>query len=266
MVFDTRHETMKRRSFIDQMGREIRIGFPPTRIISLVPSQTEFLADIGLKNEVVGITKFCIHPEEWYKQKPKIGGTKRFSFDAISVLNPDLIIGNKEENYQEGIQQLEGSYPVWMSDINTLEEALLMMRAIGEITDRLSEASAVINRIEQNFLRLAKPTSYKVLYLIWRSPWMTAGTGTFINDMLERNGFSNAVKEPRYPEVTADEMRELNPDLIFLSSEPFPFSEKHAEELKAQVPDSRIILVDGEMFSWYGSRLTKAVEYFNSIF
>lgn len=256
---------MKIRSFIDQMGREVGIGFPPTRIISLVPSQTEFLADLELGDEVVGITKFCIHPEQWYKEKPKIGGTKKFSFDVIDALNPDLIIGNKEENYQEGIEILADSYPVWMSDINSLTDAIAMMRAIGEITDRLAAASAVVDRIEQYFGNLSNLVPQRVLYLIWRDPWMVAGPGTFINDMLERNGFSNVVKKHRYPEITPDEIRELNPDVIFLSSEPFPFSQKHAEELKALIPDSHIMLVDGEMFSWYGSRLTQACDYFTDL-
>ena len=256
---------MRLRSFADQMSRVVSIPFPPQRIISLVPSQTEFLASLDLDVEVVGITKFCVHPEHWDDHKPKVGGTKRLDFDAIRSLNPDLVIGNKEENYQLGIQQIAEKYPVWMSDINSLEEALEMMIGLGEITDRLTTALAITERIRQRFLDLNNNVSLKVIYLIWRAPWMAAGADTFINDMLTRCGFQNAVKTTRYPELSPGEIRALNPDVIFLSSEPFPFSEKHAQELKNEVPESKIVLVDGEMFSWYGSRLLLAVDYFATL-
>lgn len=253
------------RIFKDQMGREVMLSFPPRRIISLVPSQTEFLATIGLEKEVAGITRFCIHPERWHTDKPKVGGTKRFSFESIKALNPDLVIGNKEENYREGIEELAQLYPVWMSDINSLDDALSMMSSLGEITDRLPQAMTIVDRITKDFQNLQARSSLTVLYLIWRNPWMAAGTGTFINDMLARNGFSNAVKSPRYPELSLEGICETNPDIVFLSSEPFPFKEKHAGELKKVVPTARIMLVDGEMFSWYGSRLLHACAYFANL-
>ena len=247
------------------MGREVQVTFPPQRIISLVPSQTEYLSSLALETETVGITKFCIHPERWFKHKTKVGGTKHFNFDIIKTLKPDLIIGNKEENYQEGIVELEASYPVWMSDINSLADALRMMRDVGAITDRLPAALTITDRINQAFQELNNPVSVRVLYLIWRNPWMAAGKDTFIDDMLKRCGFSNAIAQPRYPELSPEAIRELNPDLVFLSSEPFPFSEKHVEELNTLLPDSRIALVDGEMFSWYGSRLLLAPDYFTNL-
>lgn len=256
---------METRSFVDQMGRVVGIPFPPQRIISLVPSQTEFLASLELDLEVVGITRFCVHPDHWHKHKPRIGGTKRFDFDAIRSLDPDLVIGNKEENYQVGIQQLEAKYPVWMSDINSLDDALQMMLHLGEITDRVNAAVALTERIRQRFMDLNSVGSLKVIYLIWRDPWMAAGRDTFINDMLTRCGFRNAVREPRYPVLSTAQIVDLNPDAIFLSSEPFPFSEKHADEIKALLPESKIVLVDGEMFSWYGSRLLNAPEYFTTL-
>ena len=118
-------------TFIDHLGKQISISFPPKRIISLVPSQTELLADLGLEDRIVGITKFCIHPEPWQKTKTIVGGTKKFRFDVIDSLKPDLIIGNKEENYQGGIEQLKSQYPVWMSDIVTLKDAFAMIREIN---------------------------------------------------------------------------------------------------------------------------------------
>lgn len=253
------------KAFTDQMGREVMVPFPPRRIISLVPSQSEFLADLGLDDRVAGITKFCIHPESWFKDKPKVGGTKHFNFDAIEALKPDLIIGNKEENYLEGIRQLESRYPVWMSDVNTFDDALQMMVQIGQLTDRLQEAVSITDRIRDSLTGGSESCSLRVLYMIWRNPWMVAGTQTFINDMLTRCGLSNVVTIPRYPEISFEEIRKLQPDVIFLSTEPFPFSEKHVDELSVILPDARVELVDGEMFSWYGSRLVYAGTYFTSL-
>src|SRR5688572_6031501 len=252
------------RTFKDQMGNDVDVAFPPTRIISLVPSQTELLADLSLSSEVVGITRFCVHPPAWAGTKPHIGGTKNFQFDLIDQLNPDLIIGNKEENYSEGIQNLQKKYPVWMSDIRTLQDALEMIRAVGRLTDREKRATAIAATIHDTFLTMEKFSGASVLYLIWRKPWMVAGTDTFINGMLHAVGLENVVKTSRYPQLEANEIRGLNPEYIFLSSEPYPFREKHIEELRALCPEAKVLLVDGEIFSWYGTRLLKAPAYFRN--
>jgi len=254
------------KKIIDQMGECVTFSFPPKRIISLVPSQTELLYDLSLHTEVVGITKFCIHPQLWHSSKTLIGGTKNFNFKVIDDLQPDLIIGNKEENYKEGIDILKRKYPVWMSDIVTLNDALTMIRSIGDITNCTTQADVIIDQIKTSFsgLQVTKPA--KVIYLIWKKPWMAAGNETFINALLEKIGFSNALKEQtRYPTLLEEEIKLLKPDYIFLSSEPYPFKEKHIEELKSISPSSQVIPVDGEMFSWYGSRLIKAPNYFNEL-
>src|ERR1700741_3198050 len=111
-----------RMHFIDQTGRKISIPQIPQRIISLVPSQTELLFDLGLDKEVVGITKFCVHPPEWFQTKTRVGGTKQLKIDLIKQLQPDLIIANKEENVKEQIEELEKHFPVWISDVNNLED------------------------------------------------------------------------------------------------------------------------------------------------
>jgi ABC-type Fe3+-hydroxamate transport system substrate-binding protein len=252
-------------TFSDQMGQQVTISCPVKRIVSLVPSQTELLADLDLHDEVVGITKFCVHPEGWRKTKAVVGGTKNFSIEAIDALKPDLIIGNKEENEKERIEILQGKYPVWMSDITTLEDSLTMIRSLGEITSKISQAESVIQSIRESFSRLKKVTPASVLYLIWRDPWMAAGTGTFIHMMMGEIGLRNVLEIPRYPQLTRSQVSELRPDYIFLSSEPYPFSQKHIDEVRAMAPASKIMLVDGEMFSWYGSRLIKAPTYFNSL-
>ncbi|MCS7019209.1 MAG: helical backbone metal receptor [Bernardetiaceae bacterium] len=252
--------------FIDQMGRSVAVSTPPHRIISLVPSQTELLFDLGLQARIVGITKFCIHPPEALKRKTIVGGTKHFRMELIHRLQPDLIIGNKEENDKGSIEELSKHYPVWMSDIATLEDALNMIEAIGKLTQTEEIATAIARKISIAFADLAKPPyRQRVLYLIWRKPWMAAGKQTFIDDMLQRGGWENAITAPRYPVLTDWELHNLTPDWVFLSSEPFPFQEKHLTELRAILPHAKMLLVDGEMFSWYGSRLQYSAAYLKKL-
>jgi ABC-type Fe3+-hydroxamate transport system substrate-binding protein len=256
-----------RKSFTDQMGRELTINFPPKRIISVVPSQTELLFDLGLDREIIGLTKFCIHPIEKFAERTKVGGTKKLNIDLIRDLKPDLIIGNKEENTQSDIEELAEYFPVWMSDIFTLDDAMKTNAEIGALVDREPEAGYLNHLISAGFndlktLALQHHVDKKVAYFIWRKPYMAAGKNTFIDDILLINGMTNVMKSERYPIVTLEELKTTNCKLILLSSEPYPFVEKHIEEIQAVIPDAKIMLVDGEMFSWYGSRLVKAVQYF----
>ena len=253
-------------SFFDQLGNEVSYQYPPKRIISLVPSQTELLADLGLEHQVVGITKFCVHPSQWRRTKTIVGGTKDFQFDIIDALKPDLIIGNKEENYINGIARLKQRYPVWLSDIVTLHDAYSMITSLGAITDTVTQANLIAYDIEERMRTVEKKSAQSVLYLIWRKPWMAAGSGTFIDSILNLLNLRNAMANiPRYPELSTEQIALLKPDLIFLSSEPYPFREKHIDELGQMNESTKVILVDGEMFSWYGSRLLKAAEYFNHL-
>jgi ABC-type Fe3+-hydroxamate transport system substrate-binding protein len=257
---------MTARSVCDQLGSTIILLSPAKRIISLVPSQTELLYDLGLDAEVVGVTKFCVHPNHWLRSKQVIGGTKKFRFDVIDALSPDLIIGNKEENYQEGIECLQKKYPVWMSDIVSLQHAFDMIGFVGELTGTEGKATKIIENIQQAFASIKIKSERRVLYLIWREPWMAAGDHTFIGTMLNEMGLVNSLKDrSRYPELSGEDIISLDPQVVFLSSEPYPFKEKHCAELQAILPTAKIILVDGEMFSWYGSRLIHAPAYFNSL-
>lgn len=253
--------------FIDQTGRNVSIPVIPQRIISLVPSQTELLFDLGLRNEVTGITKFCIHPAEWFQNKKRVGGTKQLKMDLIHELQPDLIIANKEENVKEQIEELEKHYPVWISDVNNLEDAYQMIEQIGIITGKQNQAIEMNSEIQKNFAQLeTRNPKLETCYLIWLDPYMTVGGDTFIHSMLEKAGFTNIfANKKRYPEVTVSELQTINCELLFLSSEPFPFQQKHIEELQTQLPNTKIVLVDGEMFSWYGSRLQKAPAYFKNL-
>lgn len=256
-------------TFTDMMGQSFELTIPPKRIVSLVPSQTELLFDLGLGEQVVGITKYCIHPKKEVRRKVKVGGTKDFSLEKIAKLQPDLVIGNKEENEEEGISKLiYAGIPVWMSDIYTLKDALKMIEEIGNITDTTSKAKELVVKIQEGFTAIEpqnKVTLKKALYLIWREPWMAAGPETFIHEMLPYAGFQNAVEAPRYPILSEEMLRALEVDKVLLSSEPYPFKEKHIKELQAIFPHATIRLVDGEMFSWYGSRLQLVCDYFKKM-
>lgn len=237
------------------MGREVRLDYPPRRVISLVPSLTEYLIDLGVN--VVGRTKFCVHPADKVRGIPVIGGTKNFRFEAIHKLQPDLIIGNQEENYQEGIGELSKMHPVWMTRIITIPEMLGSMLSLGELVERPKEARSWILRVEQRLSAMENTRSGRVLYLIWKDPWMAAGRETFIHSMLMHLGHENAVSTPRYPELMGAEIKQLDPEVVMLSSEPFPFREKHLNEVSEILPGSHVELVDGEGYSWYGSRIAK---------
>lgn len=248
----------------DQLHRTIVLPEAPQRIVSLVPSQTELLYTLGLEQEVVGITKFCVHPNSWFRSKTRIGGTKNVRIDAIKALSPDLIIANKEENTAEDVKALMETYPVWVSDIHTLEDACGMITGIGAITRKAAAAAQLAADIRQRFAALPPlPAPVPTAYFIWRDPWMAAGNDTFIHHMLQRCGLQNIFSHiPRYPAIAADQLAASGCRLVLLSSEPYPFKEKHIAEIQSILPEARVLLVDGEMFSWYGSRLLEAPAYF----
>lgn len=255
----------------DQIGREVNFPETPRRIISLVPSQTELLYDLGLEDRVIGITKFCVHPDTWFKTKKRVGGTKTVNIEVVHQLHPDFIIANKEENVKEQIEELAKHYPVWVSDVNNLTEACYMIRQIGEITETQTLSEKIAADIRNAFAKLKKDREGFIkikdkpatAYLIWRKPYMTAGRDTFINAMMEAAGLDNVFKDKnRYPETSIEELKNKNIQLLLLSSEPYPFKKKHIDELQKELPETKIILADGEMFSWYGSRLLQAPGYF----
>lgn len=258
-------------TFTDQIGNRVTLKDTPNRIVSLVPSQTEFLCDLGLEEKIVGITRFCTHPQEKTKAIEKIGGTKQFDIEKIMSLRPDLIIGNKEENYESGITELKKHFSVWMSDIYTLEDNYAMMRSIAKIMDRKSVGEAIIAEIQESLFqyqtqKLNSRKKHKAAYFIWRKPYMVAANNTFIHHMLEEFGVENVFQNfSRYPEIEPEMLSELKPAYIFLSSEPYAFKTHHIQEFRNFSPSSKVILVDGEMFSWYGSRLRYTAAYFKKL-
>ncbi|MFK7936216.1 MAG: helical backbone metal receptor [Saprospiraceae bacterium] len=249
---------MKRIIFTDQLNRTLSIVPFPQRIISLVPSITELLVDLGVQEKLVGRTKFCVHPENAVKQIPKIGGTKQLKIEQIRALQPDLIIANKEENDREQVETLAAEFPVWISDVPNFPAALEMILGIGRVVGQIEKAQQIVQQQQQIMADLLPQRSLRAAYLIWRKPYMTVGNDTYIHDMLRRVGFDNVFGEQtRYPQFTLADLKKRDPEVILLSSEPFPFKEKHIAELREQFPTIPIELVDGEAFSWYGTRLLK---------
>ena len=249
-----------------QLSRAITL-YTPSRIISLVPSQTELLYYLGLTNQVIGITKFCVHPKEWHQTKTRIGGTKTLNIESIKSLNPDLVIANKEENVREQIEDVAKDFPVWVSDVNTLEDAYRMIADVGRLVQEEAAAEMLVQKVKAAFVPLQTTNDkLQTAYLIWKDPYMTVGGDTFINDMLTKAGFENVFADrQRYPVITIEELLTANCELLLLSSEPYPFKQKHIEELQVHLPHTRIILVDGEIFSWYGSRLLLVPSYFKRL-
>lgn len=247
-------------NFTDQTGCECRLTEYPERIISLVPSITELLFDLDLSEEIVGITKFCTKPEIHVAEKVKIGGTKNFNFNIIDQLRPDLIIGNKEENYKDGIIRLEKHYPVWLSDISSINTALNMILEVGKLVDKKSKARYLYKKIKADITSVKRIFPVlKTAYLIWKNPYMTVGGDTFINSMLEISGFSNIFSaQKRYPVIHLDELEQA--ELILLSTEPYRFTEKDVDTFRKRFINKSVHLVDGAIFSWYGSRMQYVAE------
>ncbi|WP_349664036.1 ABC transporter substrate-binding protein [Cellulophaga lytica] len=255
---------------IDQMGRQINCPKKPLRIVSLVPSQTELLVDLGLEEYIVGVTKFCVHPKHLRMSKKVVGGTKKISLAKIEAAKPDIILCNKEENTKEIVEALEKLYPVHVSNINDLEDSLELIMQYGTIFNKMFSATKIVSTIRneantfKDFIK-DKPRK-KVAYLIWKEPYMAAGKNTFINHMLTLNNYDNVFSDSlRYPETTLEALKELKPDSVLLSSEPYPFKRNHIDEIKKIMPSTTVELVDGEYFSWYGSRLLDAFIYFKSL-
>lgn len=249
----------------DQLNRKIRLDGIPQRIISLVPSQTELLVDLGLEENIVGITRFCVHPSHLKKSKKIVGGTKMVKPEKIAKLQPDIILCNKEENTPEMVAELEKQAPVHVSNIVEIEDTLELMRQYGKIFEKQALAETIASSVKKKLSRLREELNeiprLRVAYLIWKEPLMVAGGKTFINTLLKLNKLKNVFEETaRYPEITLEELKNKKVELILLSSEPYPFKEEHKEHFTGL--GAAVKTVDGEYFSWYGSRLLGAVDYF----
>jgi len=273
---------MSDRLITDVRGREFAPVRRPARVVSLVPSITELLFDLGLDDtEIVGRTRFCIHPRERIRRIPSMGGTKDFKIERIIKQQPSLIIANVDENRFEDVQALEDALPdspVFVTHPCSFREALLMICDIGTLLHAEKQArrigESMLDIRDRDRSRAASPV--RALYLIWKNPYMSVAPGTYIHDMLSQTGYANCIDadfldakvfdtpgQMRYPTLKVEDIARLRPAEILLSSEPYPFKRIHFEELRAQLAaidrdyaaTVSIRLVDGEYYSWYGSRM-----------
>jgi ABC-type Fe3+-hydroxamate transport system substrate-binding protein len=253
--------------FIDNLVRSVYVPNTPKRIVCLVPSITELLYSLQLEERVIGITKFCVHPVAWKKEKTIIGGTKNIQIEKIRQLQPDLIIASKEENIKEQVDALQTIAPVYTTDVVDFDSALAMIKQIGAITRTTKQAKAIEKRIVRNWEHLTPLTKRNnTLYLIWNKPYMTVGNDTYIHSILRKAGFSNILNDKtRYPELDEVGIKNLNPNIVLLSSEPYPFKATHIAEIKSILPKAVVKLVDGEYFSWYGARMLHAPEHIQEL-
>lgn len=254
---------------VDALGQTHARAGNGARIVSLVPSITELLFALGLGNRVVGRTGFCVHPREGVRTVPKLGGTKDVDLEALRALAPTHVLVNIDENTRETFETLQAFVPnVVVTHPNAPGDNVGLYRLLGSIFAAEERAAALGREFEAALARLRTAArglpGRRVLYLIWRSPWMTVSTDTYIARTL---GLANLhcvapAGEARYPEIDAPGARALNADLVLLSSEPYPFREKHlAEAAGLGGAGARARLIDGEMVSWYGSRAIAGLDY-----
>lgn len=240
------------------------------RIVSLCPSLTELVFDLGAGHDLVGRTRFCVHPVDLVDGVEKVGGTKNPKVARIIELRPDLVLMNEEENRVEDAESLRSAgIAVHSSLPRNAADTAGMVRSIASAIRRPDRGEEIAREIEQRAARVSQgaegqsPVSYA--YLIWREPWMSLSDDTFVAGLLSlaggRNVFGDA--RERYPTIALDDLRVASPDIVLLSSEPFPFAERHAVELSAAtgIARDRIALVDGELLSWHGSRTPRGIDY-----
>jgi ABC-type Fe3+-hydroxamate transport system substrate-binding protein len=254
-------------SIQDCTNTKIKCTPIPTRIICLVPSLTEVLYALDLADQVIAVTRYCIHPPSWLNQKTIIGGTKDPKIDLITQLNTDLIIANDEENRKEDVLVLrQKRYRVYVSHIDCFDDLIICIKDIGQLSQRVDQAELLIQQLQKNYQlihhALHTPTlpAVRVLYLIWRKPYMAVAQNTWIHHILSHLGVVNVCQDlERYPIIKPEQLPQLKADYILLSSEPYPFKDIHVDEIKLSDQHAQVIHVDGEIFSWYGSRLLKIV-------
>ncbi|QFG00705.1 iron ABC transporter substrate-binding protein [Psychrobacillus glaciei] len=250
----------------DYLGRKMHISTPPKRIISICPAITETLFALGLENEIVGRTRYCIFPKGIVEHVPIVGGTKEVNIDKIRELRPDLILAEKEENTEDIVRALEKIAPVFVMEVQSIQDAYRFLQTLGELANKEQAADMLITSCKSSFASIQHKQYRKAAYVIWRKPYMVVGGTTYINDVLLKLGFRNPFEkeDSRYPAVTKEELANANLDVLLLASEPFPFQEKHLAEFQAFLPNTKIVLVDGEMF-WYGTKMITSGPYLENL-
>ena len=249
----------------DDIKRTVNFLSPPATIVSLCPSVTETLCDLGLSEKIIGITDYCIHPKDIVKNINKVGGTKTVSITKVKTLKPEIIFAVKEENSKKTIKILSEIFPCYVFDINSFSDALKMINTLGEIFSKTKNATSLSENIVKAFSKIQVTKQHvDYLYFVWKNPWMVAGNNTYIESLLSKFYLKNIINKSKYPKI---ELKNISsdPQIIFLPSEPYKFSKTDKMELQKVFPKSKILLVNGEMFSWYGSRMVKAAVYIEKL-
>jgi ABC-type Fe3+-hydroxamate transport system substrate-binding protein len=240
------------------------------RIVSLCPSLTELVFDLGIGDSLVGVTKFCVHPADGVRGVEKVGGTKTPKVGRIAEIAPDLVLLNEEENRVEDAEALRAAgLACHTSFPRTAIETAAMVRSIGEAVGRTDAADHIARAIEEAARRAREASggmpSVRYAYLIWQEPLMSVNGDTFISDLLGLAGGENAFADrpKRYPVVEAEDLATARLDAVLLSTEPFPFQEKHIDGISraAGLAPEIFHIVDGEMLSWHGSRTPAGIDY-----
>lgn len=256
---------------IDDLYRTVRLAAAATRVVCLVPSITDTLFTFGAGDRLVGITDYCIHPAAGVGTVRKIGGTKNFDTAAVVSLKPDLVIANAEENRKAHVERLEAAgLPVFVTFPKDVDGCLKMMADVAALTGTEEAAGPVLAEISEarreNGGRSVSRRP-RVLCPIWKEPWMTVNRDTFVHSVIGECGGDNifADLEERYPRFALEEASRHAPEVILLPTEPFRFSESDAVEIATLLNESpaaregRIHIVEGELLSWYGPRVARAL-------
>jgi len=260
-------------TYVDALNRSIALEQPPKRIVSLVPSITEALFTFGLRDEIAGVTEFCSEPRSYVASKPKVGGTKTLDVRLVLALEPDLVIANAEENRQEDIRQLlAAGQRVFVTFPRTVPGAISMLRQLSQMTGTSEAAEPYLEDAEQALAEVkaanAQRPRLRVFCPIWRRPWMTVGSNTYMHDFIASCGGFNIFSErhERYPKAELDEVARRAPQVIMLPDEPYPFTEKHMPEIMEYqyvpaVRENRIYLLEGKHLCWYGPRMAGSLRH-----
>lgn len=250
------------RKMTDHVGRTIEIAISPKRIISLCPAITTTLFSIGLDKEIIGRTRYCLFPENKVEQLEVVGGTKDINLEKIRTLNPDLIIAEKEENTEEIVLQLEKEFPVYVFEVQSIEDNDRMIQDLGQLTNKETASARLREQILQALGSLPNLQGKKVAYMIWQNPFMVVGDDTYINALLGAMNLVNpfTAVEGRYPVVTLEDLQQMDLDYLLLATEPFRFKERHVEKMASLLTTVQVSLIDGEMF-WYGVNMIDGANY-----
>ena len=236
----------------------------PQRIISLVPSVTELLADWGLATRLVGRTRYCIAPKWIRATVPAVGGTKDPDLVKIESLAPDLVILEKDENPKAVADALTERGIPWLAlEVRTVRDCLAAWKELGDALG--VEAQAARRVASLNALLPKRPKKGpRTLTLIWREPWMAAGPDTYVSDLARQAGFI-PIGPDRYPQLSDAQIEHLDPEVILLPTEPYRFNARHAAELRKLLPRARVEIVDGQAMTWYLSRTEEGLAMLRSL-